>query len=78
MGDPRIEPRFTTTEIAKALGITPAAVCSRRKKRGLPVNPNGYTLTEIKKLAKKKTVSKHFDQKKVEALKTMLKNDGVL
>lgn len=78
MGDPRIEPRFTSSEIAKVLGITPAAVCSRRKKRGIPVNPNGYTLTEVKKIAKKKNYSKRLDPKKVEALKTMLKNDGVL
>lgn len=78
MGDPRIEPRFTTGEIAKVLGITSAAVSSRRKNRGIPVNPNGYTLTEIKKIAKRKSYYRFIDPKRVEALKTMLKNDGAL
>ena len=77
MGDQRIEPRFTTGEIAKVLGITSAAV-SRRKKRGIPINPNGYTLTEIKKIAKRKSYYRFIDPKRVEALKTMLKNDGAL
>lgn len=78
MGDQRIEQRFTVSEIAKALGTTQSVVSGRRRTRGIPVNPNGYTLTEIKKIAKRRTYSKRFDPKKVEALKTILKNDGVL
>ena len=70
---------YTTKEIEAATGINANVLNSRRKRLGIPTNPDGYSMAEVKKMIKRPPRRRaKFSQKKADALQAMLKNDGAL
>ena len=52
---------------------------NRRKKLGIPTNYDGYTMVDVKKMIKRPARTwRRFDQKKADALRQMLMNDGAI
>ena len=76
--DPRKDPLYTMKEIEIASGIKAATLYSRRNRLGIPSDRGGYTLSEVKQLIKRPTLKRRFNQRKADALRQMLKNDGAL
>ena len=74
----RDEMRFTIKEISVATGIKAATLSSRKKRLGLEPSGGGYTLAEVKQIVKRPPIPRAFNQKKADALRQMLKNDGAL
>ena len=70
---------YTTKEIEAATGIKVSILNNRRKKLGIPTNCDGYTISDVKRMIKRPARTwRRFDQKKADALRQMLKNDGAI
>ena len=70
---------YTVKEIEAATGVKAGTIRSRAKRLGLHPSGGGYTLTEVKQLIKRPSVHRtKFSQRKADALRSMLKNDGAL
>ena len=70
---------YTTKEIEAATGIKVSILNNRRKKLGIQTNYDGYTMADVKKMIKRPAHTwRRFDQKKADALRQMLKNDGAI
>lgn len=79
MGRLEVETLYTTKEIEAATGIKASVLNTRRKKLGIPTNPDGYSMAEVKKMIKRPSRSRaKFSQRKADALKRMLENDGAI
>lgn len=76
--DPRTEALYTMKEIEAATGIKAATLHSRRKRIGISSDRGGYTLSEVKQIIKRPPLHRGFNQRKADALRQMLKNDGAL
>ena len=74
----REEVLYTMKEIEAATGIKATTLQGRRKKLGIPANRGGYTMSEVKQMIKRPPVKRGFSQRKADALRAMLKNDGAL
>ena len=75
---PENEPRYTMKEIEAATGIKATTLQGRRKKLGIASNREGYTMAEVKQMIKRPLIKRGFSQRKADALRQMLKNDGAL
>ena len=74
----RDEVLYTMKEIEAATGIKATTLQGRRKKLGIPANRDGYTMSEIKRMIKRPPIHHGFSERKADALRAMLKNDGAL
>lgn len=74
----KAENRYTVKEIELATGIHRSTLGKRRKSLGIPANPDGYSMEEVKRLIKKPKRGRPYSRKKAEALRRMLKNDGAI
>ena len=74
----REEVRYTMKEIEAATGIKATTLQGRRKKLGISSNRGGYTMAEIKQMIKRPPIHHGFSQRKADALRRMLQNDGAL
>lgn len=75
----KAEVLYTTKEIEQATGVKAQVLNSRRKKLGIQTNPDGYTMAEVKKMIKRPSRSRAaFSQRKADALRKMLQNDGAI
>ena len=73
------EVRYTMKEIEVASGIKASTLQGRRKRLGISSNRGGYTVDEVKKLIKRPPMYGHnFSQRKADALRALLKNDGAI
>lgn len=70
---------YTMKEIEAATGIKATTLQGRRKKLGIASNREGYTMAEVKRMIKRPPARRGgFSQRKADALRQMLKNDGAL
>lgn len=74
----RDEVLYTMKEIEAATGIKATTLQGRRKKLGISSNRGGYTMAEVKQMIKRPPIHRGFSQRKADALRQMLKNDGAL
>ena len=75
----REETLYTMKEISTATGIKVNTLQGRRKRLGIEANRGGYPLAAVKRTIKKPPQKKAvFSQRKDDALRQMLKNDGAL
>lgn len=74
----RDEVLYTMKEIEAATGIKATTLQGRRKKLGISSNRGGYTMAEVKQMIKRPPIRRGFSQRKADALRQMLKNDGAL
>lgn len=74
----REEVLYTMKEIEAATGIKASTLQGRRKKLGISSNRGGYTMAEVKQMIKRPPIRRGFSQRKADALRQMLKNDGAL
>lgn len=74
----RDEVLYTMKEIEAATGIKASTLQGRRKKLGISSNRGGYTMAEVKQMIKRPPIRRGFSQRKADALRQMLKNDGAL
>ena len=73
------ETLYTMKEIEAATGIKASTLQGRRKRLGISSNRGGYTMSEVKQLIKRPPAFRHhFSQRKADALRKMLQNDGAL
>ena len=74
----REEVLYTMKEIEAATGIKASTLHGRRKSLGISANRGGYTMTEVKQMIRRPPVHRGFSQRKADALRKMLQNDGAL
>lgn len=74
----KAETLYTIKEIEIATGINIATLRTRRKRLGIPANPDGYSMEEVKRMIKRPKKGRPYSPKKAEALKRMLQNDGAI
>ena len=72
------ETLYTMKEIEAATGIKASTLQGRRKRLGISSNRGGYTMVEVKQMIKRPPVHRGFSQRKADALRKMLQNDGAL
>jgi len=77
LGDPRKEKHYTLGEIAEALGVKTYTVSARRRKGGIPAQPD-YSYAEVMELARVSRRGKRPRQEAVKELWGRLKNDGFI
>lgn len=74
----RDDTRYTIGEIADATGKKRSTLGKRRQRLGIPSNPDGYTMDEVRRILKAKRRGRVKNTAKTEELKSKLKNNGLL
>lgn len=69
---------YTMKEIELATGVKRATLNSRRQRLGIPANRDGYTLEEVKRMLKRRPVSRPANEQRAARLRQALKNDGAI